>query len=181
MDHKLKFLTIGFNMETHGKSKESTSNTKFILEVKLEKPLTIKEIKDLIGRKLKLFQPELMIPQSQAMLLSTQLVLDCGSQFLSTNSILSLSTVVIITKPYRPGKKPNTLQVFSIQMIQLSKESNFVLNNNICWFQPHFKILLEDTKSIAKKTRENLNGKISQMKSQFNLTTPIQLWELSNC
>lgn len=55
MDHKFKFLTIGSNMEIHGKSKELIYNTKFILEVKLEKLLIIKEMKDLIGKKLKLF------------------------------------------------------------------------------------------------------------------------------
>lgn len=52
--HKFKFLTIGSNTETHGKSKELIFNTRFISEVKSEKPSIIKEIKDLIGKKLKL-------------------------------------------------------------------------------------------------------------------------------
>lgn len=181
MDHKFKFLTIGSNMEIHGKSKELIYNTKFILEVKLEKLLIIKEMKDLIGKKLKLFQPELMIPQFQVMLHLTPLVSDYGNQSQSMNSISSPSTVVIIIKPYKPDKKLNTLQVFFIQTIQLNKESNFVLNNNICWFQPHFRILSEDIKSIANKTRENLNGKTSRMKPPFNLMTPIQLWVSQNC
>jgi len=34
MDHKSKSPIIGLNMVTHGKSKESTFNIKFILEVK---------------------------------------------------------------------------------------------------------------------------------------------------
>lgn len=117
-----------------------------------------------------------MILQFQVMLHLTLLVSDYGNQSQSMNSISSPSTVVIIIKPYKPDKKLNTLQVFFIQTIQLNKESNFVLNNNICWFQPHFRILSEDIKFIANKTRENLNGKTSQMKPPFNLMTPIQLW-----
>ena len=54
MDRKYKSLIIGSNMETHGKSKESIYNTKFILEVKSEKPLTTRVMKGLIGKKLRL-------------------------------------------------------------------------------------------------------------------------------
>lgn len=122
-----------------------------------------------------------MIPQFQVMLLLTQSVSDYGSRFQSINSILLHSTVVIITKPWKPDKKPSTLQVSFIQTIQLSKENNSVLNNNICWFQPHFKTLLEDIKFIVNKIKENSNGKISPMKSPSNLMTLTQLWALFNC
>lgn len=72
MDLKFKFLTIGSNTEIHGRLKELIFNIKFILEVKSEKPSIIKEMKDPIGSKLKLFWPELTIPQFQVMLLLTQ-------------------------------------------------------------------------------------------------------------
>ncbi len=61
MDRKYKYQIIGFNMVIHGKFKGLIFNIKFILEVKLEKLLTIKEMKDHIGRKLKLFWPGHMI------------------------------------------------------------------------------------------------------------------------
>lgn len=98
-DLKSKSQIIGLNMEIHGKFKESIFNIKSTLEVKSERLSTIKEMKDHIGKKLKLFWQEHMIPQFQAMPLLTLLVSDCGNQSQSINSISSLSTVEITTKP----------------------------------------------------------------------------------
>ncbi len=54
MGRKLKYQTIGFSMVTHGKSKESIFNIRFILEEKLEKLSIIRVMKDHIGSRLKL-------------------------------------------------------------------------------------------------------------------------------
>jgi hypothetical protein len=51
MATKLKFLIIGLKTETLGKFKELTFNTKFISTEKLERPLTIKAMRGLIGRR----------------------------------------------------------------------------------------------------------------------------------
>jgi len=54
MDFKYKYQIIGYKMVIHGKSKESTCNIKFIFMEKSGKQLMEKDIKDPIGRKLKL-------------------------------------------------------------------------------------------------------------------------------
>jgi hypothetical protein len=166
--HKFRSLTIGFSMETPGKLKGSIFSTRFILEARLERPLTIKAMKDLIGKKPKLYWPEHMIPQSQDTLLLTQLVSGFGSLFQSMSLILSHLTAVTITRLWRPVKRLNTSQVYFIQMTQHNKASNSVLNSNICWSQPHFRILFVVIRPIANKTSENLIGKTSLTKLPFN-------------
>lgn len=125
-DAKFRFLTIGFSTVTPGKLKESISNTKSISEVRLERLLITRAMKDHIGKKLKLSWPEPTIHQSQVMLPSTRSVSDFGNQFQSMNSILLPSTAAIITRLWKPVKRPSTLQAFCIQTIPQNKENNCV-------------------------------------------------------
>lgn len=78
---KLKFPITGLNMVTLGKLRGSMFNTKFTLEEKSGRLSIIKETKDLIGRKLKLFWQGPMIPQFLGMLPLIQSGSGFGNQF----------------------------------------------------------------------------------------------------
>lgn len=125
-DAKSRFLTIGFSTVTPGKLKESISNTKSISVVRLERLLITRAMKDHIGKKLKLSWPEPTIHQFQVMLRLTRSVSDFGNQSQSMNSILLPSTAAIITRLWKPVKRPSILQAFCIQTIPQNKENNCV-------------------------------------------------------
>lgn len=59
---------------------------------------------------------------------------------------------------YKKDKRLNILQVCYIQMIQLIKESNSDLNNNIFYLQHQFRILLEDIKIWLNLMENNSTG-----------------------
>lgn len=134
-----------------------------------------------IGNKPKQSLPELTIPQSQGMPLSTPSGSDFGSQSLSTNLISLPSTAVTTTRRWKPGKRLNTLPVCFILTIQLSKANNSGSSNNIFWYQRHFRISFVDIKPTANKINVSLNGKISPMRLRSNSMTLIQHLVLSNC
>lgn len=111
-------------METHGKFKESMFSIKLDSMEQSERQLTIKAMKELIGKIHKMLLHEPMTLLFLAMQPSTQLASDCGDLFLLMNLTSMHSTVVIIKKLSKVGKGLNILRVFSIQMIPHNKESN---------------------------------------------------------
>lgn len=181
METKCKSLIIGWSTETLGKSKESISNIRSTLEVKSEKPLIIKEMRDHIGKKLKLSSQEHTIPQFLAMPLSILLDSDFGNLSQSTSSTSWPSTVVTTTRRFNNVRRPSISPVSFIPMTQHSKVRNFVLNNNIFSSQPQFKISFVDIKSIARRTNVSLSGKTSPMRLPSSSTTLIQPLVLLNC
>lgn len=82
MDIKLKSLIFGSVMATHGKFKELMSNIKFTSMVRFANPMMPKELKDPVGRNVKLLLQEPMILQFQDTLLLIQLGYDYGNPFL---------------------------------------------------------------------------------------------------
>jgi hypothetical protein len=174
MEAKCKSLIIGWSTETLGKLKESISNIRSTLEVKSEKPLIIKEMRDHIGKKLKLSSQEHTIPQFLAMPLSILSDSDFGNLSQSTSSTSWPSTVVTTTRRFNNVRRPSISPVSFIPMTQHSKVRNFVLNNNIFSSQPQFKISFVDIKSIARRTNVSLSGKTSLMRLPSSSTTLIQ-------
>lgn len=181
METKCKSRTIGWSMETLGKLKESISNTRSTLEVKSEKPLIIKEMRDHIGKKLKLSSQEHTIPQFLAMPLSILSDSDFGNLSQSTNSTLWLSTVVTTTRRFNNVKRRNISPVCFIPMTPLNRARNFVWSNNIFLSQLPFKILYVDIKSIARRTNVSLSGKTSPMKLLSSSMILIQRLVSLNC
>lgn len=181
METKCKSLIIGWSTETLGKLKESISNIRSTLEVKSEKPLIIKEMRDHIGKKLKLSSQEHTIPQFLAMPLSILSDSDFGNLSQSTSSTSWPSTAVTTTRRFNNVRRPSISPVSFIPMTQHSKVRNFVLNNNICLSPLPFKISFVDIKSIARRTNVSLSGKTSPMKLLSSSTTLIQHSVLLNC
>lgn len=181
METKCKSLIIGWSTETLGKLKESISNIRSTLEVKSEKPLIIKEMRDHIGKKLKLSSQEHTIPQFLAMPLSILSDSDFGNLSQSTSSTSWPSTVVTTTRRFNNVRRPSISPVSFIPMTQHSKVRNFVLNNNIFSSQPQFKISFVGIKSIARRTNVSLSGKTSPMRLPSSSTTLIQPLVLLNC
>lgn len=91
---------------------------------KQQKYLTQKGEKKYIGKTAKLYLQEHLIPQSQDMQLSIQLVFDYGNLYPSMNLISVHLTVENITKHWRVDRELSILQVYCTQMIQLNKENN---------------------------------------------------------
>ena len=101
-------------------------NIKSDFMVEPEKLSMLKAKKESIGKILKISLLEHMIYQSLDMLLLILLVYVFGNHYPPMSLILIILTQVIISKPSKLNKELNISPVYSIQMIQLNKEKNYV-------------------------------------------------------